>query len=124
MTLAELVAELLGPDPLVAVELHDGSVLGPAEAPARIVFRSPAVLRRLLTAPGELGFGRAYVAGELDVEGDVYAALELQERLAATSLSPRQWLEAARLVGRGGLRPPPPPPPAVFVMKGTDEPSR
>ena len=109
MTLAELVAELLGPDPPVAVELHDGSVVGPADAPARLVFRSPDVLRRLATAPGELGFARAYVAGELDVEGDIYAALELHERLAAARLSARQWLAAARLVGREGLRPLAPP---------------
>ncbi|MGH3029767.1 MAG: class I SAM-dependent methyltransferase [Gaiellaceae bacterium] len=109
MRLAELVGELLGPDPPVAVELHDGSVLGPADAPARLVFRSPDVLRRLLTAPGELGFARAYVAGELDVEGDVYAALALQERLAAARLSPRQWVAVLRLVRREGLRPLPPP---------------
>ena len=109
MTLSALVAEMLGPDPPVAIELHDGSVLGPADAPARLVFRSPDALRRLLTAPGELGFARAYVAGELDVEGDVYAALALQERLAAARLSPRQWVAVLRLVGREGLRPLPPP---------------
>jgi cyclopropane-fatty-acyl-phospholipid synthase len=110
VTLAELVEELLGPDQPVAVELHDGLLLGPADAPARLVFRSQDVLRRLVTAPGELGFARAYVAGELEIEGDVYAALELQERLAATRLSPRQWLGAARLVAREGLRPLAPPP--------------
>lgn len=110
MTLAELVAEVLGPDPPVAVELHDGSVLGAPDAPARLVFRSPDVLRRLLTAPGELGFARAYVAGELAVEGDVYAALALQERLAAARLTPRHWVAALRLLGREGLRPLAPPP--------------
>jgi cyclopropane-fatty-acyl-phospholipid synthase len=108
--LAKLVAEVLGPDPPVAVELHDGTVHGPADSPARLVFRSPLALRRLLTAPGELGFARAYVAGELDVEGDIYSALALHERLSAARLSPRQWLAAARLVGRAGLRPLPPPP--------------
>ena len=110
MTLAGLVEEVLGPDLAVAVELHDGSVLGPADAPARLVFRSRDALRRLLTAPGELGFARAYVAGDLDLEGDVYAALALQERLSAARLSARQWLAAARLVGRDALRPLPPPP--------------
>jgi cyclopropane-fatty-acyl-phospholipid synthase len=109
VTLAELVGGLLGPDPPVAVELHDGSALGPADAPARLVFRSPDVLRRLLTAPGELGFARAYVAGELDVEGDLYAALPLQERLAAARLASRHWVAALRLVGREGLRPLAPP---------------
>jgi cyclopropane-fatty-acyl-phospholipid synthase len=110
VTVAELVAGVLGPDPPVAVELHDGSVLGPADSPARLVFRSPDAFRRLLTAPGELGFARAYVAGELDVEGDVYAALALQKRLSTARFTPRQWLAAARLVGKAGLRPLPPPP--------------
>jgi len=110
VTAAALVAELLGPDPPVAVELPDGTVIGRAEGPARVVFRSRDALRRLLTAPGELGFARAYVAGELDVEGDVYAALGLHDRLSAARLTPRQWIAAARLVGQVGLRPLPPPP--------------
>jgi cyclopropane-fatty-acyl-phospholipid synthase len=110
VTAAELVAELLGPDPPVAVELPDGTVVGPQSGDARLVFRSPDALRRLLTAPGELGFARAYVAGELDVEGDIYAALALHERFSGLRLTPRQLLAAARLVRRAGLRPLPPPP--------------
>ena len=39
--------------------------------------RSPEAMRYILTAPGELGFARAYVAGELDVEGDIFDALAL-----------------------------------------------
>jgi cyclopropane-fatty-acyl-phospholipid synthase len=108
MTLAGLVRQLLGPDAPVAVQLHDGTIIGPSRAPARLVFRSPDALRRLLTAPGELGFARAYVAGELDVEGDIYAALALQERLSGT-LGLRQWAAVARAVGPAGLRPLPPP---------------
>jgi cyclopropane-fatty-acyl-phospholipid synthase len=110
VTLGELVAEVLGPSPPVAVELYDGTVLGPADSSSRLVFRTPDAFRRLLTAPGELGFARAYVTGELDVEGDVYSALALQERLSAARLTPRQWLALARLVGKTGLRPLPPPP--------------
>jgi cyclopropane-fatty-acyl-phospholipid synthase len=107
--LARLVGEVLGPNPPVAVDLHDGSVIGPLDAPARVVFRSPNVLRRLLTAPGELGFARAFVAGELDVVGNLYAALQLHEHLSTVRLTPRQWLAAARLVRAVGLRPLPPP---------------
>jgi cyclopropane-fatty-acyl-phospholipid synthase len=108
MTLVRLVHELLGPDAPVAVQLPDGTVVGPSGAPARLVFRSPDGLRRLLTAPGELGFARAYVAGELDVVGDIYAALALQERLSGT-LGLRQWAAVARAMGPAGLRPLPPP---------------
>ena len=60
--------------------------------------------------PGELGFGRAYVAGDLDVEGDMYEALELRHRLPNVTLTPSQWLEIAKVLGPGALRPLPPPP--------------
>ena len=45
-----------------------------ADAPS-VVLRSPQALRRLLWHPGELGAAQAYVTGELDVEGDLDAAL-------------------------------------------------
>jgi cyclopropane-fatty-acyl-phospholipid synthase len=110
MALADLLRDLIGPNPPVAFSLYDGSRLGPAEAPATVVVRSPSALRRIVTAPGELGFGRAYVAGDLDVEGDIFAALALRDQLPELRLRPRQWVAALRLAGAGGLRPLPPPP--------------
>lgn len=76
-----LVRGLLGTEPTVPVRWWDGSRLGPEPADACIVVHSPRALRRLLYAPGELGIARAYVAGELDVEGDVFAALRLKDLL-------------------------------------------
>src|SRR5947208_1306925 len=108
-TLAATIEDLLGPDLPVAIKAYDGSRLGPADAAATLVIRSPAALQRILTAPGELGFGRAYVAGDLDVEGDIYAALALRERLPDVRLRPRQWMAAVRLAGAAGLRPLPRP---------------
>ena len=108
MTLEDVVRRLLGPEAGVAVELPDGTLVGCGDASARLVFRSPDALRRLVTAPGELGFARAYVAGELDLEGDVYAALGLQERLSRR-LAPVEWAAVVRTVGVRGLRPLPPP---------------
>ena len=86
-TLGPLVRALLGGDPPVAIRFWDGSALGPEvdlTRPSRsaIVVRSPDAIRRLLYAPNELGLGRAYVAGDLDVEGDVYAALSIREAVA------------------------------------------
>ncbi len=72
--------------------------------------RSPDAIRRIVTAPGELGFGRAYVAGDIDIEGDIFAMLELRHRLPSIRLGREQWLSALRLVGTDGLRPLPPPP--------------
>jgi cyclopropane-fatty-acyl-phospholipid synthase len=109
MTVADLVCSVLGPDLPVAVRAYDGSRLGPPDAPATLVLRSPDALRRIATAPGELGFARAYVAGDLDVEGDIFGALELRHRVAEVKLSARQWLAVARLLGAGNLRPVAPP---------------
>ena len=93
---------------------YDGSSAGPADPPATIVVKSPDAIRRLVTAPGDLGFGRAYVAGDLDIEGDLFAALELRRRFAnGLHLSREQWLDALKLVGTAGLRPLPPPPEEV-----------
>ena len=73
--------DLLGRDLPVAVEAYDGSRVGPPDPPATLVIRSPIALQRILTAPGELGFGRAYVAGDLDFEGEIWAILALRDRL-------------------------------------------
>jgi cyclopropane-fatty-acyl-phospholipid synthase len=40
-----------------------------------VVVRRPRALRRLLYAPGELGLAEAYIAGDLDVEGDLAEGL-------------------------------------------------
>jgi cyclopropane-fatty-acyl-phospholipid synthase len=103
--IADLVGAILGDDLPIVVEAYDGSRLGPERAPATLRIRSPDAVRRLVTAPGELGLARAYVAGDLDLDGDIYALLALQERLPQIKISPRQWALAARLVGSAGLRP-------------------
>jgi cyclopropane-fatty-acyl-phospholipid synthase len=107
-----LLRRLVG-DPLpVRVRFWDGSSLGPSGATA-VIMRSPRALRRLLTAPGELGLGRAYVAGELDVEGDLESVVALGDRLPEMRLGLVGWMTALRAAAgsgafRGG-RPPLPP---------------
>jgi cyclopropane-fatty-acyl-phospholipid synthase len=109
-SIADLVTGIFGSDLPIGFRAYDGSRTGPEDAAATIVLRSPDAIRRIVTAPGELGFGRAYVAGDIDVEGDIFAALELRHRMPALHLSRAQWLQAVQLVGAGGLRPLPPPP--------------
>jgi len=110
MTIGDLVADVLGTDLPVAIEAYDGSRVGPVDAPARIVIRSPDALGRIVRAPGELGFGRAYVAGDLDVEGDIFAVLALRDHLPDVRLSRQQWADAARLAGPHALKRLSPPP--------------
>jgi cyclopropane-fatty-acyl-phospholipid synthase len=107
---AGFVEDLFGVDLPVSVQAYDGSRAGPVDAPARVVIRSKDALRRLVASPNELGISRAYVAGEVDVEGDIYAALQLARRVEVESLGLAQWLALLRLTGATGLFPLPAPP--------------
>jgi cyclopropane-fatty-acyl-phospholipid synthase len=110
VTIAGTVGRIVGEDLPIAVETYDGGRIGPTDPPATLSVRSPDALRRLVTAPGELGLGRAYVAGELDVEGDIFAALTaLRDRLPAAHLQGRDALDLARILGSDMLKPLPPP---------------
>ena len=53
----------------------------------------------MITAPGELGLGRAYVAGDLDVEGDLFAVLSLHKRLDGLQLKPAQFASLLKIAG-------------------------
>jgi cyclopropane-fatty-acyl-phospholipid synthase len=74
----------------VRVRAWDGSEAGPA-GPPTAVLRSPRALRRALWAPGELGLARAYVSGDLDVEGDLTEGLRRAFRAARPAQSGRAW---------------------------------
>ena len=108
--LADFVESLLGGDLPVTISAYDGSVAGRADSAARIEIRSPDALRRILTAPGELGAARAYVAGDLDVKGDLFSALTLAGRIPDIHLGARERLAFLRRAGVRSLRPLPPPP--------------
>ncbi|MGW6286479.1 class I SAM-dependent methyltransferase [Streptomyces sp. NPDC055107] len=72
--LTALAEELLSEPLPVRIRAWDGSESGPPGAPV-LVIRHRRALRRLLWKPGELGLARAWVAGEIDIEGDLYEAL-------------------------------------------------
>ncbi|WP_372408099.1 class I SAM-dependent methyltransferase [Streptomyces luteireticuli] len=74
--LAALAEQVLGAPLPVRLRAWDRSEAGPPGAPVLVV-RNRRALRRLLWKPGELGLARAWVAGDLDVEGDLYRALDL-----------------------------------------------
>jgi cyclopropane-fatty-acyl-phospholipid synthase len=123
--LAAALAPVLGVDRLpVRLRAWDGSVAGPDEAPL-VIIRSPQAVRRLIWASEELGLARAYVAGEIDVEGDLYAAfaaLSSSGRLAPGE-SPAPSLRERLALARAGLalgvigRDPEPPPEEVRLHR-------
>ncbi|MET1064996.1 MAG: class I SAM-dependent methyltransferase [Arthrobacter sp.] len=72
--LAEVLAIVLGAEEVpLRLKAWDGTEAGPADAPV-IEFRSRRALRRMLWSPGQLGLSRAYVAGDIDAPGDVFAS--------------------------------------------------
>jgi cyclopropane-fatty-acyl-phospholipid synthase len=108
MGIADLVHRALQGAP-IAIEAYDGSSAGPPDAVATIFVRSPDALNRFITAPNDLGLGRAYVAGDLDFEGDLFGALYAVARVDFR-LDRGLITDLVKAVGPSGLKPLPPPP--------------
>src|SRR5918996_5991408 len=124
-TVRPVVFAWLGREPPVRLAFWDGSSLGPSASGTAVVIRSPNALRRLIYAPNELGLGRAYVAGELDVEGDIFDALTLRDALAPPEVDTdldlgfTDRLRMVRVAAAvGALGRPLPPPPQEARLKG------
>ncbi|MFH8660741.1 class I SAM-dependent methyltransferase [Streptomyces afghaniensis] len=118
--LQDLFAQLVGAPLPVRIRAWDGSQAGPPGAPTLVV-RNRRALRRLLWKPGELGLARAWVAGDLDIDGDLYTTLDLlaghiwerdeDARTLAQALRDPEVRAAVRgLVKLGGTPLPPAPP--------------
>lgn len=105
----------------------DGSEAGPVDAPV-LEFRSRKALRRILWSPGQLGLSRAYVAGEIDTPGDIFAAftaLSSAGKFAEPGpfrplTAGELWLLLRTAVRLGAIGPNPAPPPeeARIAKKG------
>ena len=122
--LTALLDEVTGVALPVRIRCWDGSSAGPVGAPV-LVIRSRRALRRLLWQPDELGFSQAYVAGELDIEGDMTTALQhfwgaIRELgVAKPEIGLRTRLRAAALLARlGAVGPRPSPPGEQARLKG------
>lgn len=111
------VESLLGRPVPVRIEFFDGSALGPPDGPGALEFRSPLALRRLVWSPGELGLARAFVSGDLEFRGDVFALLSRLRRTINLEDRPgsARWFDAVRAaVQLGAVGRPLPPPPEEF----------
>ncbi|MFI5865975.1 class I SAM-dependent methyltransferase [Streptomyces sp. NPDC051546] len=73
--LAALAATLMGAPLPVRIRAWDGSEAGPLGGPI-LVLANRRALRRILWKPGELGLARAWVAGDLTVDGDLFELLD------------------------------------------------
>jgi len=125
--LGPLFSTLLGATPGLSIVFWDGSEMGPPDARATVTFRTADALRRIAYAPGDLGFARAYVLGEVVITGDVHHAVGV-----LSSASPqlagdwRTWAALARAVVSLRIvgRPLPPPPEEARLGGRLHSPSR
>jgi cyclopropane-fatty-acyl-phospholipid synthase len=93
------LAKFTGP-PVPAMRAWDGTAWGPGDAPATIVLRHPGALRALLVPPNDLAAGEAYIFDDVDIEGDIVAALDWGARLAPMARRPLAALPVLRAVRR------------------------
>ncbi|MFE2998897.1 class I SAM-dependent methyltransferase [Nocardia sp. NPDC059246] len=65
-----------GSQPPLRFEFWDGSAVQPdGDHPGTMRIRSKNALSHMVWAPGELGLGRAFVAGTVDLDGDIFQIL-------------------------------------------------
>lgn len=83
----------------VPLRLWDGSTVGEADAAYRIALHHPWALRRMLAPPVDRSAGEAYVHGDIDIEGDIVAAIGAGARVAAALDLPARARIATHLAG-------------------------
>lgn len=115
VSIAEAILRLLPSGVPFRFTAYDGSSVGPTDAMIRLNLLNARGLSYLLTAPGDLGMARAYVSGDLEIEGahpgdpyDVMLLLMNQVRLRMPA--PAEALRIIRGLGVNHLVPPTPPP--------------
>jgi cyclopropane-fatty-acyl-phospholipid synthase len=101
------------------VEFWDGARLPSTDGDGPTFYvRSPRAAAHVLRAPGQLGLGRAYVSGDIDVD-DMDAVIEVLDTWQAPSLDKG---DMARLlfgaVRAAGIQRPPKRPAAELVLSG------
>ncbi|MDT5180493.1 MAG: cyclopropane-fatty-acyl-phospholipid synthase [Mycobacterium sp.] len=112
--LADLIRDGAGVELPVRIRAWDGTEAGPTDGPV-LVIKNRRALRRLLWAPGEMGLARAYVTGDIDVDGDMADGFRRAWAMSAKrrpSVSLRDKASAGFAAARLGAVGPPPKPPA------------
>ena len=118
LTLAEVLEIFAGGRLPLRFTAYDGSSAGPADAPFGLDLKTPRGTTYLATGFGDLGLARAYIAGDLDIQGvhpgDPYELLKaLAESLEFARPPARVMAQIVRSIGFEHLRPIAPPPQEV-----------
>ncbi len=114
-TLAEVLEILAGGRLPLRITAYDGSSAGPVDAPFGLDLKSPRGTTYLVTGGGDLGLARAYIAGDLEIQGvhpgDPYELLKaLADSLVFERPPARMMVDIIRSIGVEHLRPIAPPP--------------
>lgn len=110
MTIGEIVAAFATGEPPLRIEAYDGSAFGPENSELVLRLTSRRALQYFVTAPGDLGLARAYLMGELEVDGvhpgaphDVFGALEVFRKTMTHTPDLRTMARIARSIGRENI---------------------
>ncbi|MHB2029183.1 MAG: class I SAM-dependent methyltransferase [Acidimicrobiales bacterium] len=113
MNVAAFVASAFNNQLPFRVEAYDGSVAEPTvqssanDMTLKILRRD--ALTRVLTHPGELGLARAFVAGDIDIDGDLDPLFELAVPPVRQLLNANNLRSLLSVVGASALKPLAPP---------------
>ncbi|WP_028922893.1 SAM-dependent methyltransferase [Pseudonocardia acaciae] len=118
MRVAELFSNVVGSEAPVRVTAYDGSSAGPPGAELGLRVRSPRALAYLASAPGSLGLARAYVTGELEVDGELYPVLDALAEVTLHSIPKQQRATLMRTLLAVRLRYRAPIPEVEYVPRG------
>lgn len=93
------IAELFGPPPARTFDVRywDGSTeLASGPTQYTLCINRPGSLRRMLLPPSELSIVEAYISGDVDIDGDLEAAVTLGDAISERVRSPRRLASLVR----------------------------
>ncbi|MDX6285253.1 MAG: cyclopropane-fatty-acyl-phospholipid synthase [Frankiales bacterium] len=113
MALASVIHDAVGAPARLRVTAFDGSSAGADDAPLGLHLRTPLAVRYLISGGGSLGLTRAFVTGDLVLEGSAYDVLDAVTNTSSPEVKSSHRLavvrEAVRVAGLGVLVPLAPP---------------
>ncbi len=104
--LEPVVAAAFGKDLPIRIDCWDGSSLGPRDAKFALRFTRRRALRRIMWSPNELGFVRAYVSGDLEIDGDLMEAMSTLNDFAHPDRGPgiKTGADTTTAIARAAVR--------------------
>ncbi len=111
LMIGQAFEKLFGPDVPLRFTAYDGSSGGRPDADVHVRLANERGLRYVVTAPGSLGMARAYVQGDLVIEGvdegNPYELLKmLEDEVVLQRPHARDLPDLAKMLGWKGIRPP------------------